>query len=393
MLAAAKERTELAFAAGNIDSDGVPLTAVIADAAWCKLSFKTNYNALSGVVRLFHACIIGVQAKVISISVRSSYCCICAHSKKKKKSTPSEPACFRNWNTSSPAMEADIKVEGFKSNGDSSVTRQLIKIQPYGSNLCISKVEYTKHILRNYIRRLRDIAVKSKNNGGPVPVSSRAILRLCTAVTKLLGTDHHRRMYLSIYLLKNLEKISTMDHIMFLVTTLRVCKEDTSAKAQKRGKLISYRNSKFLVLIHNVTINSAECFNSIKCKFVVVKRVNFALRSGYQTRSELSVISHNSSGRSLNMIHKKITRSSPGSSAVKMQIRRQNSVPKKQIGKNAIAEVIRPAKAVSLTPQEAFSKNRISFYTLKDGELYLKESHPYMYQVQGQIHIDKHSYT
>ncbi|KAJ8882211.1 hypothetical protein PR048_018699 [Dryococelus australis] len=54
MQAAAKEETELALAAGNIDSDGVPLTTFISDGSCCKSSFTTNYNALSGVVRQFH---------------------------------------------------------------------------------------------------------------------------------------------------------------------------------------------------------------------------------------------------------------------------------------------------------------------------------------------------
>lgn len=49
---AAKEEANLAIAAGCVDNNGIPEITVIVDGAWCKRSYRTNYNALSGVVSL-----------------------------------------------------------------------------------------------------------------------------------------------------------------------------------------------------------------------------------------------------------------------------------------------------------------------------------------------------
>jgi len=50
MTSAAKEEAELAIKEGEVNDDGVPLISVIADGAWSKRSYRSNYNALSGVV-------------------------------------------------------------------------------------------------------------------------------------------------------------------------------------------------------------------------------------------------------------------------------------------------------------------------------------------------------
>lgn len=51
MSSAAKEEAELAIKDGEVNDDGIPLISVIADGAWSKRSYRSNYNALSGVVR------------------------------------------------------------------------------------------------------------------------------------------------------------------------------------------------------------------------------------------------------------------------------------------------------------------------------------------------------
>jgi hypothetical protein len=50
MEAAAAEEARLARQLGEVDADGTPLITVVADGAWCKRSYRTNYSALSGVV-------------------------------------------------------------------------------------------------------------------------------------------------------------------------------------------------------------------------------------------------------------------------------------------------------------------------------------------------------
>lgn len=64
---AAKIEAELAIQAGDIDADGTPLVAVVADGSWCKRSYKTMYNSPSGMVRyllLHSSVIISVKSKI-----------------------------------------------------------------------------------------------------------------------------------------------------------------------------------------------------------------------------------------------------------------------------------------------------------------------------------------
>ncbi|XP_025831573.1 uncharacterized protein LOC112904802 isoform X2 [Agrilus planipennis] len=51
---AGEEEYRLAVELGEVDSTGIPNIAVVADGAWCKRSYRTNYDASSGV-----GCIIG----------------------------------------------------------------------------------------------------------------------------------------------------------------------------------------------------------------------------------------------------------------------------------------------------------------------------------------------
>lgn len=50
MKEAAKVEAELAIAEGEVDVDGMPLVAVVADGSWCKRSYRTMYNSPSGMV-------------------------------------------------------------------------------------------------------------------------------------------------------------------------------------------------------------------------------------------------------------------------------------------------------------------------------------------------------
>lgn len=53
MEAAAKEEAQLAISAGDIDTDGTPLISVVADGSWCKRSYRSTYNSLSGAVSIY----------------------------------------------------------------------------------------------------------------------------------------------------------------------------------------------------------------------------------------------------------------------------------------------------------------------------------------------------
>jgi len=59
MKKAGVEERELALEAGEVDENGIPMCTVVADGQWCKRSYKTKYDALSGVVRIhFVICLV-----------------------------------------------------------------------------------------------------------------------------------------------------------------------------------------------------------------------------------------------------------------------------------------------------------------------------------------------
>lgn len=64
-------------------------------------------------------------------------------------------------------------------------------------------------------------------------------------------------------------------------------------------------------LILNMDNNLAEHYNSVVCKFVGGKRVNYSLRGSYQTRCEAAALSFNSKGDYYRNINKTATGKSP----------------------------------------------------------------------------------
>lgn len=85
--------------------------------------------------------------KVLFVGIRNKYCCICARAANLKMQ-PEKHKCFKNWDASSTAMEADILVEAFNNSiathgvkylkfiaeGDSSVFSR-IKKTTYGAEI------------------------------------------------------------------------------------------------------------------------------------------------------------------------------------------------------------------------------------------------------------------
>jgi len=47
---AAREEAQLAIELGEVGPDGIPHITVVADGSWCKRSYRTQYNSLSGAV-------------------------------------------------------------------------------------------------------------------------------------------------------------------------------------------------------------------------------------------------------------------------------------------------------------------------------------------------------
>ncbi|KAL1436901.1 hypothetical protein MTO96_049291 [Rhipicephalus appendiculatus] len=169
MTEAGVEEKMLAEAAGDFCEDGsTPWITVVVDGGWSHRSHGHRYSANSGV-----AVIIGKRTqKLLYLGVRNKLCSTCEYYAKKGQTK--EHTCYKNWNQSSGAMEADILVEGFQrstemhgvqyrtfiGDGDSSVYHQLQTRVDYGR--FIKKNECANHVVKCYTSRLYNIAKESK---------------------------------------------------------------------------------------------------------------------------------------------------------------------------------------------------------------------------------------
>ncbi|KAK5639603.1 hypothetical protein RI129_012095 [Pyrocoelia pectoralis] len=334
METAAKEEARLALENGEVDKDGYPLIAVIADGAWSKRSYRTNYNALSGV-----ACILGLRTKkVIYMSVKNKFCIICARKDRYVDGKRPEHICYKNWSGTSTGMEAAIIVEGFKNSvnmygikyiklvgdGDSSVYRKLREVMPYGPGIMIQKIECKNHILRNYINKLKELSKKPKTALKLKNALFKNLLRFRTAITKAI--EYRKSQSISLQAkIKELEGdiLNGPKHILGdhsgcsergyfckgpkedeqnLLPELRNCElyQDLMTALQR---VVTHANS----LIHDVTNNAAELYNSQVAKFVGGKRVCFSFRRSYEARCAAAVISHNKVGDFHDIIRKHVT--------------------------------------------------------------------------------------
>lgn len=75
-------------------------------------------------------------------------------------------------------------------DGDSSVTKKLNEVMPYGPMLLVEKIECRNHILRNYGQKLMGLTKKTNYPCYLRKFISRNILRFRTAVTKAIN---HRK--------------------------------------------------------------------------------------------------------------------------------------------------------------------------------------------------------
>lgn len=76
-------------------------------------------------------------------------------------------------------------------DGDSSVTKRLHEVMPYGPKFLIQKIECRNHILRNYCQKLMNLTRVTKYPCFIRKFISRNILRFRTAVTKAIK---HRKI-------------------------------------------------------------------------------------------------------------------------------------------------------------------------------------------------------
>lgn len=311
---AAKEEAVVALEKGHVDADGIPLVPVTVDGAWSKRSYKTNYNAASGV-----GCIIGAHTKkVLYVGVKNKYCFTC-----KRKGKNYNHKCSQNWQGTSTSMEAQIIGEGFKSSltmhgikynkiigdGDSSVHRKIKELKPYGPNVFVEKIECRNHLLRNYCKKIREISNTSRLDGKLRLFLRNNILRFRTAVVSALRYYKNKNMPLHLKIEKlKLDILNSPKHILghhdhcqeYFCNGPKVgednlytlfCQSHVYADFEKIINRLAVHSSS---LLHDVDTNHAESFNSSVNKLVGGKRINFSLGASYETRCLAASINFNS---------------------------------------------------------------------------------------------------
>ncbi|XP_029343469.1 uncharacterized protein LOC100570366 isoform X1 [Acyrthosiphon pisum] len=339
MKAAGDEERKYAIESGSVDNDGIPLITVVADAQWSKRSYKTKYDAFSGV-----ASIIGYKTKkILFVGIRNRYCVICERASNKNIEKPIH-TCFLNWKHGATSIEADGVAEGFSKSfemhgvkyskligdGDSSVTKRLNEILPYGPSLRVEKIECRNHMLRNYSQKMSAL---TKRTEFPIAIRKKIadnLVRLRTDVTKAIQYRKSEEKPLQQKILNLKYDITNApNHRLFdchkkcapyfceksADNSVGNCKSNENDGIVKEINIIVSRlanNAKSLIL--DVDNNICEQFNSVINKFLGGKRINYNQRSSYNTRILAAVVSFNSS-EYLRAVKKHITQTSPGKTA------------------------------------------------------------------------------
>jgi hypothetical protein len=68
------------------------------------------------------------------------------------------------------------------------------------------------------------------------------------------------------------------------------------------------------------------------------------------------------------------------------------ATPDGLIGDDSIIEIKCPFFIKDLTPLDAYKEKKLNFIYVQSGNLFLKKTHSYYYQTQGQLHITNRKY-
>ncbi|XP_076685768.1 uncharacterized protein LOC143377868 [Andrena cerasifolii] len=321
---AGKEEKELAISRGDVHAESnLPFIPVVADGSWMKRSYRGgDYNSLSGV-----GAIVGYYTKkVLYISVKNKFCMTCQIAGTKKEE-PREHRCFKNWgrNQSSTGMESVAIVEGFNcsidmhgliytilvADGDSSVYKKILDSDPYKNYLVqVRKIECTNHLLRNFSKKINEIATKGRDKDLRAVVKNNA-LRLRTGIKKAAEYRLQEEITLEERVRNLKEDLRNVPSHVFgehkeCQKLAYFCKkysdpnrEDYVPRLREAGIYQSIEEAmqplfpKADSLLHGLNNNAVESFNNIIAKFIGGKRINFGRGGSYQGRVSAAVVQYN----------------------------------------------------------------------------------------------------
>ncbi|KAF4532108.1 hypothetical protein B566_EDAN006202 [Ephemera danica] len=331
---AGEEEYELALNDSDVDDDGTPIVTVAADVSWPKRSFKSKYESLSGV-----AAIIGMRTgKCLYIGVRNKYCCICARATNKGQE-PDEHLCYKNWDSSSTALESDIVVQGFLisedlhrlrygrlvADSDSSTYKRIREANPFRS-IVVEKIECKNHVLRNLTGRLTHLSTPKRGQPSLGDTASR----------KLVGSqiaNIRKGITMAIKYRKSQTDLALRERIQLLQKDIENAalhyfgdheKCDSYFCTSAHDKILNFYSSHAKSLIYDMSSNFADQYNSIIAKFISGKRINWTQRNSYSDRCHMAVVSHNTH-KTFYSLHKSMCDSSPGYHSKKIEETQKNN--------------------------------------------------------------------
>jgi len=228
-------------------------------------------------------------------------------------------------------MESDAIAEGFKcslemhgliyrtviADGDSSVYQAIIDSRPYREQMVIvKKIECTNHLLRNLCKKLKAVAEttqqKTHRKRGFVQLRSVVKDNISNIRKKVIEAIDLRREQEQPdhYKARELQKdiLNIPSHVFGEHKRCkerdRICDLDETKKNyvpflklhglyQKVENAITYISTYSDNLLFKLTNNPAESFNSIICKEIGGKRINFGNRGSYNARVAGAVVQFN----------------------------------------------------------------------------------------------------
>ncbi|XP_060859447.1 uncharacterized protein LOC132936703 [Metopolophium dirhodum] len=301
-------------------------------------------------------------------------------------------------------MEADSIAEGFKrsmelhglkynkliGDGDSSVTKRLSKIMPYGPKFHIQKIECRNHMLRNYGTKLSLLAknirypyLNLRNIQSNIITFRNAIVKSIEYRSQLINqSDNDKRLGLRKDILNSFYHIlgSHVQYEEYFCHGPKLNEYNFVDDAEKSkvidgitqlaNRLVTHADS----LLMNVDNNVCEQFNSIINKHLSGKRINFSQQQSYNTRVEAAVVSYNTSGEFLRKLHKnEVNEISPGDIGKKYLKTKQMKSEKRKCKK-----LIFPKKVKKFSkqtgPDQHYGLAETLLYDIRSNELESKKS-------------------
>ncbi|KAE9522691.1 hypothetical protein AGLY_016913 [Aphis glycines] len=241
-------------------------------------------------------------------------------------------------------MEAAVIVNGFResesmygirylkliADGDSSVYKQILEARPY-KNRTVEKIECKNHLLRNFCKKMREIATKKQ--AGKLEnrkLLQNNILRLRKGIISAI--QYRRKNKDNDNDLRN-DILNSIDHIFGqhnkcpsyfcnnenTINYLEKIKATDSLFYYNLMQPVRYLARHSRSLMHNVDSNVVESLNGIIAKLIGGKRVNFVMNRSYQGRVSAATVIKNTK-RPLYLLHKALLKRSPGTKCLSMKL-------------------------------------------------------------------------